>query len=183
MTKPDTGREQPEPNARPRRRFLTGVLTGGLLGSLLVGGVGMYSYANQNPGWWSRAGRGMCGLHRHGPHGLAAAGERAEHAADWMLRHIDASEAQRDQVKALVRDAMADLGQLKEQHAQNRQAFLDALAQPNIDRDALGDLRRAELELAETASGQLVDVIADVADILTPEQRTQLIDYVERFHH
>ena len=40
---------------RSRRRFLTGVVTGGFLGSLLVGGMNLYSQAHPGPGWWFRA--------------------------------------------------------------------------------------------------------------------------------
>ena len=47
-----------------RRRFLTGVVTGGFLGSLLVGGINLYAQAQQGPGWWFRAGHGPGGSWR-----------------------------------------------------------------------------------------------------------------------
>jgi len=49
------GSQQPA-QRRSRRRFLMGVVTGGFLGSLLAGGVNMYTHARQGPGWWSHAG-------------------------------------------------------------------------------------------------------------------------------
>ena len=45
----------------------------------------------------------------------------------------------------------------------------------------LEDLRRAELQLAESASQRIVTALADVADVLTPEQRAELVKMAERF--
>ena len=42
--------KQQTPQARSRRRFLVGVLTGGLLGSVLAGGVSLYAQAQPGPG-------------------------------------------------------------------------------------------------------------------------------------
>jgi uncharacterized membrane protein len=68
-------------------------------------------------------------------------------------------------------------------HSQNRQALLQALAQPTIDRATLGDIRHAELQLADTASEQIVTALADVAEVLTPEQRIKLLEFTSRWHH
>jgi len=57
------------------------------------------------------------------------------------------------------------------------------LAQPTIDRATLGDIRHAELQLADTASERLVTALADVAEVLTPEQRTRLLEFTSRWHH
>ena len=57
--------EQQRPQSKSRRRFLTGVVTGGFLGSLLVGGCNMYAHAQHGPGWWFQAGHGPGGHFRH----------------------------------------------------------------------------------------------------------------------
>ena len=53
----DTGSAGAQQTAQPRsrRRFLTGVVTGGFLGSLLVGGINLYSHAQPGPGANTRA--------------------------------------------------------------------------------------------------------------------------------
>jgi len=163
------------PEAGTGRRFLAGVLAGGLLGGLVVGSISLYSYATGGLGWRSHSN------HRHGGE-PGVAGERIEFATDWVLSRINASEDQRQQVKSIIKNASSDLSPVKEQHQQNRQALLEALRQPTVDRAALGEIRQSELRLAETASSRLVDAIADVAGVLSPEQRTKLLELVSRFH-
>lgn len=177
-----TGQEQNITPIGSRRRFLTGVLTGGLVGSLLAGGVGVYATMRHGPGWF-RASYGHEGWHRHGIHNAEAASERAEFATDWLLNRINASEEQRQQVQGIVQEAVQELLQIREQHHQHKQTWLEALAQPTIDRDALEQLRSAELQLANTASRRLVDTLADIADVLTPAQRSELIALATRLHH
>ena len=107
--------------------------------------------------------------------------ERADFATDWVLKRVDATEEQKVRIKAIVQDAIKDLGQVREQHMQNRQAFMDALTQPSVDRASLQQLRKAELQLAESVSDRLVNAIADAADVLTPEQRGKLAEMANQF--
>jgi Spy/CpxP family protein refolding chaperone len=71
---------------------------------------------------------------------------------------------------------------MREQHQQNRQAFVERLTQPSVDRVTLEQIRRAELALAESASTRIVRALADAAEVLTPEQRTALVRLAEQFH-
>jgi protein CpxP len=184
-TPDDTGLTGAQQKAQPssRRRFLTGVVTGGFLGSLLVGGINLYSHAQPGPGWWSRAGHGPGSSWRQGAYDPDMVRARIEFATDWILSRIDASDEQRQQVKAIVQATVQDLAPMRQQHHQHKQTMLQALTQPSIDRAALGDIRQAELQLAETASERMVAALADVAEVLTPEQRTRLAEFMSRWHH
>ena len=181
--------EQPEGSTTPatpqraRRRFLTGIVTGGLLGSLLAGGVSVYAHITRDHGWWQGRGHGAWGHHHHGFHDPEAVAERARFATDWLLSRIDASAEQRQQVQTIVQQAVQELIQVREQHQANRQALFEALGQPTISRETLDELRHAAVQRMENVSERLVTALADVADVLTPEQRAKLLDFVSRFHH
>ncbi len=159
-----------------QRRFMLGLLIGGLMGGLLASGVSAYSHSGS--GWWTRSGHG-----HHGMRDPQAAIERMEFASDWMLSRVNASEAQRQQVKAIIESVINDLSQVREEHQASRQAFMDALAQPTIDRAALEQIRATELQRAETASSRVVQAIADAAEVLTPEQRIELMRHAAQFRH
>jgi Spy/CpxP family protein refolding chaperone len=154
-----------------RRRFLAGLLAGTALGGLLATGIGAYSH--EGPGWGGRCGwRHACSPE--------AERERLEFATDWALKKANATEEQKQQIKRIVQAAASELVPIRERHQEHRDAFLAALTQPNVDRETLEQLRKSELQLAEAASSRIVQALADVADVLTPEQRTQLVNLAEQ---
>jgi protein CpxP len=177
MTAPNpvtSGDETRPPPSSARRRFLSGVVTGGLLASRLAGGASVSVHAHPGRGGWFGAGRGAVDP--------TIVGERAAFATDGILRRIDAREAQRHQVQVIVQTAVQDLWPLRDQHRQCRQALRAALTRPTIHRVTLGEIRRAELHPADAASSRLVAAIADAAEVLTPEQRATLADLAARGH-
>jgi protein CpxP len=160
------------PQARPRRWFwagvlLVGVLGGGVLGGLFVGRVGGYL------SW---------GCRWRGTHSVEAVHERAEFMTDWLLRRVEASEEQRQQVQSIIQTVVTDLAPVADAHRNNRHAWHEALTQPTVDHHALEALRQADVQLVDTASTRLVGAIAEVARVLTPEQRAKLLDRVARLH-
>jgi len=186
MSTPDETRSagaQQTAQPRSRRRFLTGVVMGGFLGSLLAGGINSYAHAQPGPGGCFRAGHGPGGFWRQGAYDPDMLRARIEFATDWILSRIDASDDQRQQVKGIVQATVQDLAPMREQHHQHKQTMLQALTQPSIDRMALGDIRHAEVQLAEMASERMVTALSDVAEVLTPEQRTRLAEFMSHWHH
>ena len=111
-----------------------------------------------------------------------AAKEHLEIASKCMLREVDASPAQHEQVNKILGGAVDDLFQLRQKHQGNRDAFAAQLGGASIDRAALEEMRKSEMAVADEASKRFVQALADVADVLTPEQRQALVERVHQFH-
>jgi Spy/CpxP family protein refolding chaperone len=52
------------------------------------------------------------------------------------------------------------------------------LTAPTIDRSAIERLRAEQIGLAETASKRIAQALADTADVLSPEQRRKVTDWM-----
>ncbi|NWF39769.1 periplasmic heavy metal sensor [Mariprofundus sp. NF] len=130
-------------------------------------------------------GCGYAGWHHGGHHwSQADITERMDRMTDHLIDHVDASQAQGEQIKAIVNSYAPRLQATKTSHLDNRSAFTRALTQPSVDRSELEAVRQSELALLNSNSQELVQMIADIADVLTPEQRQELAsDVKERFHH
>ena len=164
-------------------RPLTLALVGGGLLALVA------AVAAVTPRAWARGfpGHGSVG---HGRHAFGArlaedpeaAKRHAGMAIEWVLRGVDASEEQKLQAKRIAEGAIDQAGPLAARHRQHREAMARELAKPGIDREALERLRREEMALADEASKLAVGAIADLAEVLTPEQRAELVAFAHRFH-
>lgn len=162
-----------------RRRFWIG---GGVL-------AGFAALVSVTPQVWARgfAGHGAFG---HGRHGFgaqmlkdpAAAKTHAGMAVEWVLRGVDATEDQKQQAKQITDRLIDEMGPVAEKHREHREAMARELAKPQIDREALERLRREEIALADQASKRAVGAIADLGEVLTPEQRAELVAFAHRFH-
>jgi protein CpxP len=143
-------------------------------GATLVGGVA--ALAN---------GTGMCGWHHGTMSGAHSAADVSAHV-DHMLKHlyveIDATDAQKAQITPLVKQAVNDLLPLHAQLQAAHTQLIQGLTQSPIDRGALEAARVAHLQLADQASKRLVQLIADVGDVLTPAQRNALATHLQHMH-
>ncbi|HSF04920.1 MAG TPA: periplasmic heavy metal sensor, partial [Methylomirabilota bacterium] len=90
--------------------------------------------------------------------------------------------AQKQQLAPIVKAAAADLLPLRGRLHEARRQGLELLSKDTVDRAALEALRVDQLRLAEQASQRFVKALADVADVLTPEQRKQLAERIGRRH-
>ena len=174
---------QNETKGRPSRLWrglLYGVLgAGGLAALLVVFAARPIMAAIQDGAGFHRPWRAGWGHHAMNPE---AAKEHLQVASKWALREIDASPAQQEQVNKILAGAVDDLFALRQKHQSNREAFAAQLGGATIDRAALEEIRKSELALADEASQKFVQALADVADVLTPEQRQALVERVHRHH-
>jgi protein CpxP len=105
---------------------------------------------------------------------------QAEDRADRMVRHmaieLDATDAQQDKLRAVVKAAVKDLIPLREKAQSARLKARELLTQPTIDRAEIEKFRTEQIALADTFTKRVSQAIGDTAEILTPDQRRKLSD-------
>lgn len=179
MAHPENPDSRTSTPTRPKRRFLAGLLTGSILGGLMATTAGFVAHAQDGPRWLG--GRCMhAGWGGHDRMNPEAIRERLEFGTDWALSRIQATDAQKAATREVVLAAFNDVAALREAHHANRKAIMETLTADVVDRDRLEALRKAELALAEQASSRITRALADVADVLTPEQRRALAERLRK---
>ena len=137
-------------------------------------------------------GHGMGGMHgsRHGRHaprhgrgmhhgmggGMMFRGspERMGRMIDHMLDGLNASDAQRGQIKQIAAGAAADLKAQGEASRALRQRAMQAFTAPTVDAGAVEQVRQQMLQQHDQMSRRMTQAMLDVARVLTPEQRARL---------
>ena len=121
--------------------------------------------------------------HSHGRHG-AFDPARLEEYLDRGLKHfyveLDATPEQQRRLEPIVKEAARELLPLREKLHAARRRGLERLTAPAVDRGAIESLRVEQLQLAETGSRRLAQALADVAEVLTPEQRKAIAERMAR---
>jgi protein CpxP len=151
-----------------RRRWiglsLIGVAGAGALGALFAApalGGGPFGHEHGRHGWgWRR-------------HGHALSEERIRAHVEWMLRGVDASAEQIDEIARIAADAAKELHAARDRRADHA-AITAALSAEVVDRAALETLRAEHVAALEAASHKLTETLAQVAEVLTPAQRAEL---------
>jgi Spy/CpxP family protein refolding chaperone len=119
----------------------------------------------------------------HGNRGGPIDPARLDEHLDRMLKHlyveIDATEAQRQKLEPIIKQAAKELMPLRQKVREARRQGMALLTAPSIDRGAIERLRVEQIAAADDASKRFVRALADVADVLTPEQRKTVAARVE----
>lgn len=123
------------------------------------------------------------GFHHGGHHGAQMANASPADVAahlDQVLQHVyvetGATPAQQAQIAPLVQVTATDLMLLHDQFHTEHAQMLALLTADTIDRAALENARVAQLNVLDQASKELVQLLADTAGVLTPEQRKALAE-------
>jgi Spy/CpxP family protein refolding chaperone len=170
----------PAPQAPPRRvrRYLA--IAAIVVAAGLTGAVATQALSGQGFGRGHWHGPGMTG----GPMGSAFDPARAEQRADRMVRHLavelDASTEQQEKLRSIVKAAVKDLVPLREKAQAAHQRARSLLTQPTVDRAAIEAFRAEQVAQLEAVSKRLTQALTEAAEILTPEQRQQIGEHMER---
>jgi Spy/CpxP family protein refolding chaperone len=103
----------------------------------------------------------------------------AQRAVSRALDSIGASAAQEAKIHDIVAARFAELGPNPDERAAVRKQALDLLAAPTIDRAAVEKMRLDAVARFDAKSKTVVAGLLDIADQLTPEQRTKLAAHIE----
>jgi len=154
-----------------RRRGLIFTLAVALVAGLAGGYVGK-SFAYGGLGHW----RG----------GMPTDPAKMDHKIEQMVKRIatkvDASTEQKDKISVIVKDSVKELMPLREKAQTTRKQAIALLAAASIDRPSIERLRAEQIQLADAGSKRLSQALADIAEVLTPEQRKTLADRMQHGH-
>ena len=117
---------------------------------------------------------GMGGGWRHGGMDASEMTEHLQVHVQHVLEQVDATDAQKAQIKDIVAAATKDLEALHEQHGGAHKELHEIFTAPVIDRAKLESVRAEHMAALDAASKRCATALADAAEVLTPEQRKTL---------
>lgn len=153
-----------------RRRFWKRAGIATLVAAALAGTGAVLAHGHGGWGW----------RHDHMPPELMT--KHVDLAVDHLLYGIDVTKEQKNRIHAIVTAAVQDLKPLAEKRREARRAAVELLSKPAVDRAALENFRLEQMRLADSASKRIAEGVADVAEVLTPDQRVALAGKLARFH-
>ena len=105
----------------------------------------------------------------------------AEHFVDRALDRLDATDEQEVAIQTIVAGSIEQLHAARGDWAVDREALRGLVLADTVDRDAVEAFRVAKLERADAMSRIFASGIADIMEVLTPEQRADLEEHFD--HH
>lgn len=120
--------------------------------------------------WAMPGGYGHHGMGERGGYGMMMGGR----GVDRMLDGLNASDAQRSQIKQIFKTAADDLKGQREQRRALRERSMQVFAAPNVDAAAAESVRQQMLQQHDQASKRMLQAMLDASKVLTPEQRVKL---------
>lgn len=115
------------------------------------------------------------GHHGGGHHAMSMGGPMMKgRMLERMLDRVNASDAQRAQIRQIVAAARTQAQGQREQHRALREQAMRVFTQPNVDANAAEALRQQMLAQHDQASRRHMQTMLDIARVLTPEQRQQI---------
>jgi periplasmic protein CpxP/Spy len=97
-----------------------------------------------------------------------------------MLDSVKATPEQRSQIEALVKAAQPEMQAARESGRKLREQHMALMAQPTVDARALETLRQQQMAQHDAASKRMTQLMLEVSRVLTPEQRQQLAQRMQR---
>lgn len=93
-----------------------------------------------------------------------------------MFDEVNATEAQRTQLRQIAKAAADDLKAQHEAERDLRQRSMALFTQPTVDANAAEQLRQQMLSQHDQATKRMLQAMLDASRVLTPEQRAKLAE-------
>ncbi len=93
---------------------------------------------------------------------------------DRMLDSVNASDAQRTQIKQITAQAATDLKGQRDEGRKLRDQAMSIFTAPAVDAGAAESVRQQMLAQHDASSRRMLQAMIDIANVLTPEQRATL---------
>lgn len=143
------------------------------LGATVVAVAATFAQA----GWAQPMHGGPMGGHGMGMmHGGAMDGRRVDH----MLDGLNATDAQRTQVKQIAAAAAADMKAQREAGRALRDKAAQIFGAPTVDAAAAESVRQQMQAQHDQGSRRMLQAMLDISKVLTPEQRAKLADRMKQ---
>lgn len=115
-------------------------------------------------------------------HGGGGPGEFMERRMARVLDKVGATDAQKAQIKTTWDGLRPELKALHEQQAALKKQMAQVAAAPTIDTARVEQLRQQSVQLLDKSSVVLTRGLVATAQVLTPDQRKQVLAEIEKRH-
>ncbi|MET3612472.1 Spy/CpxP family protein refolding chaperone [Rhizobium aquaticum] len=175
----ETTRETPKTVMSWKRR--SGI-AGLAIVAVTAAGVGAFAIAKDGPDGFGPPRMGMPGMEmadmgmggHHGGMMDKIKGGGMEHRLNKALDSVDATDEQKQKIKAIFDKARESVGDMRGEPGQMRDQMKALFEKPTIDRDAVEAMRKARVQKMDDASKIMTTAMIDAAEVLTPDQRAKL---------
>lgn len=117
----------------------------------------------------------------HGHRGMDGTGMMmGGRGAERMLDGINATDAQRTQIRQIFKAAADDMKAQREQRRALHERSLQVFSAPTVDANAAESLRQQMLQLHDQASKRRMQAMLEASQVLTPEQRVKLAERMKQ---
>jgi protein CpxP len=150
-----------------------------------LAGVGVAGALSQDYGRMQRFGMGGDdsgpGMHMQANfrHGMGFGPGFGGHHLERMLEEIDATPEQEDKLEAIMDKLHDDVRPIMRGFRDTRDDVAKLLGAATIDREAAEKLRAERVVAVDEASRKLTTALLDAAEVLTAEQRAELVEHFE----
>lgn len=180
---PDPEIIPPSTSAPKRSGWRTPLIIAGALAVGLTGAVATTAIADGGfgPGMWRHGWHDRDGGRERGPMDPAQLNRMIERGVKHLAVDIEATPEQTAKLVDIAQSAANDLRPLRDQLRDARKQGRELLSAPTLDRAQIETFRAQQMAVADQISKRVSQAIGDAAEVLTPEQRTELGQRLERF--